>query len=311
MSNEQVIQAIETIGIPHMNLEIDPSDILMKDEINSGKKLAIYLVQQFYNGIIESVENQEEPIPIDRSFQERALAYAKWYATKRATNLPDVIENATGWLFKDANETGWFNQLPGEFETLQEFLSTLYEDVPESSSTYSNWVFISQELLPLANTMDISANLILSASNNVKKVRGMVPAARLVMKKLNEGEIGIIEARYHLDDFLRQCANPDISYSEAKEKWDRYRGIVPKNTKVYGNIITTGPEQYMMIIEITDKKSLKMIQSATKHKVDWRFRDISYLLQRLFPQPVHEENPIDKIADRVKQILGGLGGKNN
>lgn len=296
--SQEILKGIEHIELPHMLLEIDPDDFIIEEDELAGKKLAIYLVQKFYKKVTADMEKFNK---ISRKQQDQALVYAKYYASKKAIELPDVIASATGWLFKDANETGWFNDLPGEFQTLSEFLSTFLDGVEENSSSFYDWDFIITQLLPFAQTMGIDPGLVFGASNHVRKLRALVPAAREITNAVNNHDMSQKKGKRLIEDFLKDCADPTLASKDFVNRVDEYRGIERALPEIPGAFIVTGRDQYIITIEVDSKRRLKQIENALRHKVSFTFKDISYILRWIFPDK--EPSKIEQSYQKLKDML--------
>ena len=301
-NNQEVIKELESITLAHMELPIETDDFMMTNDGLEGKRMALYVVQRYFQSIMESVMKTD--VNPDRAIKRRSLAYAKWYATKRLNiEMPKIVETGTAILLRDAANTGYYKDLAGEYDTLQEFLASMYDDHDPHSSTFSTWSFIGEDLLPLAQSLGIEGNLFMIATSNIRKIRDLVPAARKLLRNVNEGNTSPKKAKEVLESFLIDCANPEVSVPVFREKLDNFRGISRETKIETGFVMTTGPDQYLICIPIFSKRALNMITMALRGRTELQFSDISKIFSLAFGDTGKETD--ENLWTRVKDMIGG------
>lgn len=308
---------MESISIADMKKEINIRRIIMGDYDGSERDLCLFLIQGFYNEMLSTSGGN-----MNRHGLEKAFAYSKWFATKRLSSDKDgllgLIERGKLFMFNDAEHTGWHHIL--EYEDVAELLASILEDKEGMDEAY-DWKFIVEQLMPAAEKAEIPANMVMEASLNVKKIRGLVPAARELLRKQEEDEIPLEEAEQTLKGWLKKTVDPNTSYTGLKEELNSWRGIVNRNKQpITGYKIMMPNGKWAVFIESENDRDMPMIEQALKNRVDIRITGFDYLQSKIVGETKigrqtfqMEKKITDKEFELLKEALQASvkGGVNN
>lgn len=276
LTNDELIQEVRQIGMEHMDLDIDIRDALLDGEPGAEKRLAIYLVQGYYNRYKEKLGTDTKK----QDYLNHALTLSKFNMIQVLTkDLHGLIDRATIFAMNDATETGWFHDL--EFSSLTDMLAAIYDGTEEDTSAYYDWKFISEHMVPIAQKLGVDIDKLTGASLQTKKIRGAVPTARMILEKLKTETIDETRAAEEFDWMFGEIANPNVSYIEMKDKLDNFRGISAKiKTPLRGEIFVV-PNGTWMLVKTNEVKEVAMIQQALKNRVDFSITDIAILFEEI------------------------------
>jgi hypothetical protein len=299
IKSRDLVAEIEEITLAHMQVDIDPTDFLIGDKPFAGKRLAVWLVQQYYKFELERIMKfSSEDKPMSDSILKRALAISKWHAVNQASNvLPNIVDASVLHLLDDAERSGWYHHVSDEFDTLEELLASIVEDAEEQTPKFYNYSFIIKQILPMARSMDIDPDTILIASSQAKKVNILVPAARLLLDGHRDETISTKKVKEDLGWMLKLAADQSVPASQMKMEMEKYRGIGGTNLPMQGNVFLIGKERSLLVIETNTKREHKAVENALVHKVDFRFGEIGELLKLLLPEHVRDDFDASKITD--------------
>ena len=274
----KIVSSLESITVAHMLLPIDINRLILNDYPNAERDLCIYLVQGYYKKFEENAGR-----PLRSSEKERALIYAKYDATRRlTTELKGLIDRSTLYILVDAQTTGWHQAM--EYDNIVELLSSILEGKEGLEEAY-DWKFIVEKLIPAACAAQIPVNVVVNASLNVKKLRGMVPAARELLSKQELEQITPEEAKETLHDWLTKTASPTVSYAEFHEELNGWRNKTAKQKQViqgYKFIMPDGKS--MMVIPLDSDRDMTMIEQALKNRVEFHLTGFDWIQNQVLPQ---------------------------
>ena len=263
------------------NTQIDTGRLLVSDFDNAERYLCIYLVQQYYNQILTDNNGV-----LNRAGKIKALAFAKFTATRRLASETDgligLVERAKLYLLNDAQETGWHHAL--EYDDVAELLSAIVEGKEGMTEAY-DWKFIVEQLIPAAEKAGIPSGVLAAASENVKKMRGIVPAARELLRRTESKEIPLQEAGEQLGDWLNKVVNPNVTYAGLREDLDKWRGLSTNRDEPFKGYKIMMPNGHFLIaIETSNDKEVAIIEQALKNRVDIIMTGFDWLLKKVYGQ---------------------------
>ena len=274
----KIVSSLESITVAHMLLPIDINRLILNDYPNAERDLCIYLVQGYYKKFEENAGR-----PLRSSEKERALIYAKYDATRRlTTELKGLIDRSTLYILVDAQTTGWHQAM--EYDNIVELLSSILEGKEGLEEAY-DWKFIVEKLIPAACAAQIPVNVVVNASLNVKKLRGMVPAARELLSKQELEQITPEEAKETLHDWLTKTASPTVSYAEFHEELNGWRNKSARQKEIiqgYKFIMPDGKS--MMVIPLDSDRDMTMIEQALKNRVEFHLTGFDWIQNQVLPQ---------------------------
>lgn len=287
---DKISKAMDFITMADMKKKINIQRIIMEDYDGSERDLALFLVQGFFNHMLSTSGGD-----MNRHGLEKSLAYSKWFATKRLSSEKDglngLIERGKMYLLNDAENTGWHHIL--EYDDVAELLASILEDKEGMTEAY-DWKFIVEQLVPAAEKAEISPDIVMGASLNVKKMRGIVPAARELLRKQENEEVELEEAEETLKGWLRKAVDPNVSYTGLREELDEWRGKANKAKEpIKGYRIMMPSGNWALFIETENDRDVSMIEQALKNRVDISITGFDYLQAKAVGkstiQPLHFE----------------------
>lgn len=286
----KIVKSLENITVAHMLLPIDINKLMLDDYPNAEKDLCIYLVQGYYKKFEKSVGRA-----LKQSERERALIYAKYDATRRlTTELKGLVDRSTLYILVDAQTTGWHQAM--EYENIVELLASILEGKEGMEEAY-DWKFIVEKLMPAVMAAQIPVDTVVNASLNIKKLRGLVPAARELLNKQELNQISPEQAKETLNDWLTKTASPNVSYAELHEELNEWRNKDAKQRGViegYKVIMPNGKS--IMIIPLDSDRDMAMIEQALKNKVSFDFTGFDWIQQQVLP--ISKEQRLHQLIDK-------------
>lgn len=261
---DKAIEKLQFITLIDLDKKINVGRIILDDYDGIERDLCLFLVQGYFNEITKDMEG------IDRHGTEKAFAYAKWYATRRLSSekegLAGIVERGKLYMLNDAEKTGWHHAL--EYDDIAELLASILEGKEGSDEAY-DWKFIVEQLMPAAEKANILAETVMKASLNVRKIRGMVPAARELLRRQQDDELDTREAENTLKSWLHKAVDPNITSSGFKEELNEWRGLsVGRKEPIRGYRIIQPSGRPILCIELDDDGQATMIEQALRNRVD-------------------------------------------
>lgn len=282
MDHETKIGNIDGIQLPHMSIELNIHQIIIEDGVLPAKALALFLVQAYYRKIVADIERVgKSPIKEGRAGnqdRQTALLHAKWFATKRSLELPDIVQATTVHLLEDAGKTGWHHQI-GENDNIGELLASMMEGTPENNSTFWDYQYVAETLLPLMRSLKFNQDVIDVTTMGISRIRQMLPAARHLLKEHEEGRTNKTNLKKELKWLVDVALDNTKNTDEKKKVLDKYRGkqIIEE---IVGYVYMLEKNRSLLTIEVTDDEQ-RMIEMALRNRVSFRLSDISSLLKTL------------------------------
>jgi hypothetical protein len=269
VQRDKIASGVEQITLGDMNKKYNLEKILLEAGTGAEYLLACWLTQKHFKRRIKSFKTKVT----DNRLLDRVLVESKWYTISLlTTKLPDLIDRAHLFMLMEADQTGWYRKM--EYKDLEELLSSILDDTEEQSSESYDWRFIVEKMAPAARSFGIKPEKFGNATHQIKKLRQSVPAARLILKLHETGEITEAKARKDLKWVIESVADPEISHTQLKPELDKYRGILPDiEVKIKGNIYLTGNDSAVLLISVKDQVELRIIEQRLNKRVDFVVSD--------------------------------------
>jgi len=269
ITRSKVAKGIDKITLNEIKLTYDLEKILLDTYEGAEHDFACYLVKKHYDRRMNSFD---EPVT-DRRLQDRVLTEAKWFAMNLlATDLPALIDRTQLYMLIEADQTGWYRKM--EYKDIEELILSMIDDVNQSGSEAYDWRFIVEKLVPAARSFGITPEVLGNATHQIKKLRDSIPAARLLLKRHENGDLTDAAARKDLKWIVENVANPKIQSSQLKPELDRYRGIIPDSeVNVQGHIYMTGEQSAILMIPVSNQLELRVIQQRLQKRVSLSVAD--------------------------------------
>lgn len=282
-----IIGEVEGIELSHvLSCNVNVDRLLLEDYPGAERDLALLLVTKFYQLNFASKFKPTDGVAL----RERALSYSKWYTIRRLNELTGLVERATLYSMDEANQTGWFHDM--EYDSLEDMLSSIYEEHEGQSEAY-DWKFIVEQLVPAAKEAGIPSGTLMMASLSVKKLRMVVPAARELFKKAEEGIVTEEESKETLFHWLEQIASRDVTASTFREETDKWRNRSSESTKPLHGYQFMMPDGDWWVVSIApDNAKLATVQQALRNRVEIQTTDLGFLLKTI-NEMLKETNKID------------------
>jgi hypothetical protein len=158
-------------------------------------------------------------------------------------------------------------------------LASILEGKEGMSEGY-DWKFIMEQLVPAAQAADIPASTVSLAATNIKKMRGLVPAARELLERQKAGGITQKEAEGTLHDWLYRVVDTNTTYEGLREELDQWRGIsVNRCEPIMGYQIVLPSGNTLIAIETDNLKDVSMVEQALRNRVDLRITGYDWLIK--------------------------------
>lgn len=274
LSLEEAKTKLGFISMSDMAKEINIERIIMDDYDSVERDLCIFLVQGYYNQILA-----ENGGSLNKPGRQKAFFYAKYHATRRLSSenggLSGLIQRSKMYMLNDAQQTGWHHAL--EYENVAELLASILEEKEGSDEAY-DWKFIVEQLVPAAEKAGIPAGMMESASLNVKKIRGIVPAARELLERQKNNKIDPEEAEKTLHSWIKKTVDPNVTYTGLREELNKWRGLsVNRRDPIEGYKIMMPDGKFAIVIHTKDDREVSMVEQALTNRVDIKLTGFDYM----------------------------------
>lgn len=258
-------QAIEGIPLELMSAEIDLGEVVLRDGPESARLTAIWAIQKFF----WDHPTAKNPGSTKRSLNE-VLRQAKYMATSYLANeWPGLGERALLCLLNDAAKTGWHTGQYFNYQNIAEMLSSTLDE-QETTTGISTWSFIVNELLPAAERMGIDPILLYGASSQIKKLRSLVPTARVI---LNSDMTDNMKQQY-LEHFIGGAADATVRPDEYNKETTEFRGKKSRTVnKLTAYQVILPNEETWIIVRCPSVKDERVIETQLGSKVDLKVTD--------------------------------------
>ena len=293
-----LVEKMDFISLVDMETYVPIDKMLLVDYEGAAKDLCIFLVQGNFKHIIYEAGGK-----MDTRGKEQALIMAKWQATKRLTTdegLKGLIEKGILYILEDAQKTGWHNAL--EYDNIAELLASMLEGKEGKDEAY-DWKFIIEQLMPAAERAEIAPKDIWAASRSIKKIRGIVPAARELLDKQSRDEIDPKEAEATLKGWIAKTVDENVTYEGLREELDEWRGkSVRRGVPLIGYKIMMPEGYFMLAIPTETDRDVAIIEQALRNRVDIRLTGFDWLQGQVLGQTKshrlareHEQELVDEM----------------
>jgi len=211
--------------------------------------------------------------------KSRAIAEAKYEALKQTNAIKNSSERSAILQAYDIYKGGWYKYV-GEIEDVRELLEEMLNDEIENKSSGSkryDLEFIIKQLFPALEAMNIPPEYIVAIPDNIAKARAMVPAARNILKTVEDPE----EAKENIMELIKDIPNPGMSYRKYEDKVAEFMG---KNRKPINMVIAEVfllPDKELIVIE-SDRPHTMAIENNLKGIAEgFNYRDSITLMKKL------------------------------
>lgn len=287
---EAVKSHVAELTLMDMKAKINTTHVLLDDYPHVHMDLSVRIVQGYYNRIVKDLGEDAEDVRL----LQRALDHAKWFAINRlTTQFHDIIDRSTFYMLTEAEQTGWYRSDWFGHDDLQELLASIYDAAEEGSSSWYDWRFIVEQLVPACNRFGIPPGDLMSASCQIRKIRSMVKDARTILERHANKVITDEEAEAGLKFMLDLAKDPKISISKMREAVDRWQGRSierPEPIEAHKFMIPGGNTWF--VIETNSAIEETMVEQALRNRVDFKFAQLGVI--------------VDKVRDLVKVVPDAL-----
>jgi len=158
----------------------------------------------------------------------RAKAELEFWVSTRTRKTKDVADRAFILQLYEANQNGWYHHLPGELDTLDEYLSMFFDEMTEGTTIWYDYRFLIQTVMPVLKQAGAKPEDIIGISHATSKARAAVPAMKHIMNAY-AGDDGIVppQAAQEVLEIAREISNPEVTVSKFKDDMKARRGITP------------------------------------------------------------------------------------
>lgn len=276
---EAVKSHVDELTLMDMAAKINTTHVLLDDYPQVHIELSIRIVQGYYRRIIKDLGEDAA----HQEHKKRALDTAKWFAINRlTTQFHDIIDRSTFYMLTEAEQTGWYRSDWFGHDELQELLASIYDATEEGSSTWYDWRFIVEQLVPACERFGIPPGDLMSASCQIRKIRSMVKDARTILERHANKVITDEEAEAGLKFMLDLAKDPKVSISRMREAVDKWQGRSIDRPEAIDSkkfMIPGGNTWY--IIETTSAVEERMIEQALRNRADFKLTDLGWMVERV------------------------------
>jgi len=245
-----------------------------------------YYFWRRWNGKEETIDTQMA--------QSRAIAEAKYEALKQTNSIKNSSERSSILQAYDIYKNGWYKYV-GEIEDVRELLEEMLNDELENKATGSkryDLEFIIKQLFPALEAMQVPAEYIVAIPDNIAKARALVPAARNILKTIEDPE----EAKENLIELIKDVPNPEISLKTYTDKISTFMGKETKHINQVPAEIFILPNKELIVIE-SDRAHTLAIESKLRGIVTgFDFRDSVTLMKKLNAMLLPKDNDFHKFS---------------
>jgi hypothetical protein len=276
---EAVKTHVDELTLMDMDAKINTTHILLDDYAQVHIDLSIRIVQGYYRRIIKDLGEDS----VHQEHKKRALDTAKWFAINRlTTQFHDIIDRSTFYMLTEAEQTGWYRSDWFGHDELQELLASIYEATEEGTSPWYDWRFIVEQLVPAAEKFGIPPGDLMSASCQIRKIRGMVPEARNLLERHANEAITDEDAEAGLRFMLNLAKDPKVSISQMRDKVNVWQGrSIERPDPIESKKFMVPGGNTWFIIETNSAIEERMIEQALRNRATFRLTDLGWMVERV------------------------------
>lgn len=168
----------------------------------------------------ELVEKTEQ----DVSASAQASAMIEHWVMARTKELTQTTERAFVYQLFEADRKGWYHHLPGELDTIEELLATMFDAIEEETGKYYDYKFIVETLMPILRQAGAKPEDVWGLRYAISKARTAVPLLRELLSSIPENESPSPETGAKILEIARKISDPNITYRPFKEEVAKERG---------------------------------------------------------------------------------------
>lgn len=168
--------------------------------------------------------------------------------------LKAAVERAEVWQAIQADKTAFFRLLPGEYNTISEWLTEAFGDLDGDDSRAPDVAFWLEKLLPKLEKLGVPPEEVVAVPQKFSKARAATPALRRAMDAMGDEEfreyaaeiLDDISSDMSVRDFKDKLRGPDGSTTGRKkdDPFDAYETMMtPEETWVVIKVVGDRKEQ--------------------------------------------------------------------
>jgi hypothetical protein len=238
------------------------------------KDFTTWLYGIIYANIVDGIPDKEAAVFLMAKVRARTL--------ERTGELTDLMARSSAYQMWKASEEGWYHFLPGEYDSLREFMHSMSDEESVGGSTKSDLIFLADTLLPALQGAGIEPEMIMSIPEHFSKARAAVPYLREVLDNKEGDEL--VEA---VKKILEGIADDSMGTHAYRDKLAKEAG---KIQNIWGDVYIF-PGYNMIVIRATDDRFTKYIERRTRGAIEFRGpKDPIELLKEITDQLTGEED---------------------
>ena len=198
-----------------------------------------------FKDMLKMVGNDRKAIP-------RAEAEIEFWITSRTKKAKSTIERAFIYQLYQANSSGWYHNLPGEVDSIEEYLALHFDEMEDQTSEFYDYRFIIEHMMPILKQAGAKPEEIWGLSIATSKARASVPPVRQLLKENGDKDGNV--PQHIAQEVLRiakKVSDPGLSVNAFKQDMDEVRGrtiVVEKLAPIpISRYMMPGGEQWILI----------------------------------------------------------------
>lgn len=253
--------------------------------------MPLWVTQPKYDGVESDIKNwytsyyfwkrwngKEDTIDTEMA-KSRAIAEAKYEALKQTNAIKNSSERSAILQAYDIYKGGWYKYV-GEIEDVRELLEEMLNDEIENKASGSkryDLEFIIKQLFPALEAMNIPAEYIVAIPDNIAKARAMIPAARNILKTVEDPE----EAKENIMELIKDIPNPEVSYRKYEDRIAEFMGKDRKPINMVNAEVFLIPDKELIVIESDRPHTIAIENNLKGIAQGFDFRDSITLMKKL------------------------------
>ena len=218
------------------------------------KDFADWLEGAIYNSMIDVP-------PEDQESAYRLMARVRARVIERTWELEGLMGRSRAYQMWKAQKEGWYHFLPGEYDTLREFMHSVADDETSGDSTKSDLLFMADTLLPALESMGVEAEKVMSLPAHFSKARAAIPYLRDALDNQTGDQLAET-----VHDILEGVGDDKQSLRDYRDSLAKKAG---KIQNIWGDVYVF-PAYNMLVIRTEGEYFQKYVERRTRGVIEFR-----------------------------------------
>jgi hypothetical protein len=204
----------------------------------------------------------------DRYIIRRAEANIKLWVLQRTKDLSSTWDRAFLHQLDGAEQTGWYHDLDGELDSLEELLAAIANAQEEGTGEYSDRKYLVETVVPILEQAGAKMEEVWGLATATSKARAAVAPIRHVLDREPNKEKISPKAKKQVLDIVKDVTNTKMTVKEFRQLSKAIQGKATDTPDpIPAMRFLMGKDQEVIMIRVPTRAHSRAIELALKNKI--------------------------------------------